>query len=86
MSIEANILDPDQTAPIGAVRSGSTLFVNRSSLYIGAACLADEIAEPRPDMDIKVAAFTVSEQSINSDWKGGHAFCCSSCVNGFACC
>ena len=29
-------------------------------------CLADEIAEPRPDMNIKVAAFTVSEQSINT--------------------
>ena len=26
-------------------------------------CLADEIAEPRPDMNIKVAAFTVSEKS-----------------------
>ena len=27
------------------------------------ACLADEIAEPRPDMNIKVAAFTESEKS-----------------------
>ena len=27
--------------------------------------LADEIAEPRPDMNIKVAAFTVSVKSIN---------------------
>ena len=27
--------------------------------------LADEIAEPRPDMNIKVAAFTVSEKFIN---------------------
>ena len=27
--------------------------------------LADEIAEPRPDVNIKVAAFTVSEKSIN---------------------
>ena len=27
--------------------------------------LADEIAEPRPDMTIKVAAFTVSEKSSN---------------------
>ena len=26
--------------------------------------LADETAEPRPDMNIKVAAFTVSEKSI----------------------
>ena len=29
-------------------------------------CLADKIAEPRPDMNIKVAAFTVSEKSINT--------------------
>ena len=28
--------------------------------------VADEIAEPRPDMNIKVAAFTVSEKSINT--------------------
>ena len=28
-------------------------------------CLADEIAEPRPDINIKVAGFTVSEKSIN---------------------
>ena len=31
----------------------------------GFPSLADEIAEPRPDMKIKVAAFTVSEKSIN---------------------
>ena len=29
-------------------------------------CLADEIAEPRPDINIKVAALTVSEKSINT--------------------
>ena len=29
--------------------------------------LADEIAEPRPDMNIKVAAFTVSEKSSNNN-------------------
>ena len=27
--------------------------------------LTDEIAKPRPDMNIKVAAFTVSEKSSN---------------------
>ena len=27
-------------------------------------CLADEIAEPHPDMNIKVATFTVSKKSI----------------------
>ena len=29
-------------------------------------CLADEIAEPRPGMNTKVTAFTVSEMSINT--------------------
>ena len=29
-------------------------------------CLADEIAEPHPDMNIKVAAFTASKKSINT--------------------
>ena len=33
--------------------------------------LADEIAESRPDMNIKVAAFTVSEKSSNYHWTGG---------------
>ena len=28
-------------------------------------CFADEIAEPRPGMNIKVATFTVSKKSIN---------------------
>ena len=42
-------MDPDQTAPT---------FPDFPSL-------ADEIAEPRPDMNIKVAAFTVSKRSIN---------------------
>ena len=31
MSIEANIVDPDQTAPTGAVWSGSALFVFEAS-------------------------------------------------------
>ena len=31
--------------------------------------LADEIAEPHPDMNIKVAAFTVSEKSSNMRFK-----------------
>ena len=31
LSIEANSVDPDQTAPIGAVCSGSTLFTIEAS-------------------------------------------------------
>ena len=34
-------------------------------------CLADEIALPRPDMNIKVAASTVGEKSINSGIQHG---------------
>ena len=30
------------------------------------SCLADELADQRPDMNIKVTAFTVSEKSIIS--------------------
>ena len=33
-------------------------LINRTCFH----CLADEIAEQRPDMNIKVAAFTVSEK------------------------
>ena len=32
------------------------------------SCLADGLAEPRPDMIIKVTAFTVSEKSSNTQW------------------
>ena len=35
-------------------------IINKPDFY----SLADEIDEPRPDMNIKVAAFTVSEKSI----------------------
>ena len=31
LSIEANSVDPEQTAPIGAVCSGSTLFIMEAS-------------------------------------------------------
>ena len=30
-------------------------------------CLANEIAEPRPDMNIKAAVITVSKKSINTN-------------------
>ena len=36
--------------------------------------LADEIAEPRPDMNIKVATFTVSEKSSNTLFKYMYKF------------
>ena len=55
--------------------------------------LADEIAEPHPDMNIKVAAFTVSEKSSNtmhnkySNFLCFASFCANLCVilNNFNC-
>ena len=46
--------------------------------------LADEIAEPHPDMNIKVAALTVSEKSGNNNLytTGGRIFYNSSHVSG----
>ena len=41
------------------------LFFSKLLIEPDFPCLADEIAEPRPDMNIKEAAFTVSEKSIN---------------------
>ena len=47
-------------------------------------CLADEIAEQRPYMNIKVTAFTVTEKSINN-WSGNSGqkrliFICIQCM------
>ena len=36
--------------------------------------IADEIAEPHPDMNIKVLAFTVSEKPSNSLKKKKHSY------------
>ena len=51
-------------------------FVEVYQLYIKPdfPSLADDLAEPRPDMNIKVAAFTVSEKSINT-----YIYTCSHC-------
>ena len=51
------------------VCAAKTTYLFFTKLYIEPdyPCLADEIAEPRPDMNIKVAAFTVSEKSSNID-------------------
>ena len=42
---------------------------NLSNLEPHFPCLADEIAEPCPDMNINVTAFTVSEKSINAKYE-----------------
>ena len=51
--------------------------------------LADEIAEPRPDMNIEVAAFTVSETSINTPASFNKAMSllldgCANCLCSFS--
>ena len=43
-----------------------SVFYTKLQIKPDSPCLADEIAEPHPDMNIKVAAFTVSEKSINT--------------------
>ena len=42
LSIEANSVDPEQTAPIGAVWSGSTLFAIEASYTFQQTRKADE--------------------------------------------
>ena len=46
-----------------------------NSLEPGFPCLTDEMAEPRSDMNIKVAAFTVSEKNINMSFLSPLLFC-----------
>ena len=41
LSIETNSVDPDQTAPLGAVWSGSTLFVGKVSKIFQQTAKAD---------------------------------------------
>ena len=50
------------------VCAAQTTYLSFTKVYIEPdfPSLADETAEPRPDMNIKVAAFTVSEKSINT--------------------
>ena len=47
------------------------LFFTKLQIEPDFPCLADEIDEPRPYMNIKVAAFTVSEKSINTNKMAG---------------
>ena len=43
LSIEANSVDPEQTAPMGAVCSGSTLFAIEASLTFQQTRKADDL-------------------------------------------
>ena len=46
------------------LRGPSNLLILHLLIEPDFSCLADELAEQRPDMNIKVTAFTVSEKSI----------------------
>ena len=45
--------------------SSNLLVLHQIIIEPDFSCLADRPAEQRPDMNIKVIAFTVSEKSIN---------------------
>ena len=47
--------------------SKSLLTLNQIKIKPDFPSSADEIAEPHPEMNIKVATFTVSEKSSNTD-------------------
>ena len=51
---------------LARLRGPNNLLILHTIIDSDFPCLADEIAEPRPDMNIKVAAFTVSEKSVNT--------------------
>ena len=48
------------------LRGPNNLFIPHQIINRTWFLLSDEIAKTRPDMNIKVAAFTVSEKSINT--------------------
>ena len=50
--------------------SKSLLLITKLEIKPDFPSLADEIAEPHPDMNIKVAAFTVSDKSSNTFQRG----------------
>ena len=56
LSIEANSVDPEQTAPIGTVRSGSTLFVIEASYTFQQTRKTDDFCA--------IGAFRVSTQVL----------------------
>ena len=61
-------LKPSQTEYDSATNPNICQFVSIRGIrdLCGIGVLADEIAEPHQDMNIKVAAFTVSEKSNNN--------------------
>ena len=42
------------------------LFFTKLQIESDFSCLADDIAKTRPDMNIKVATFTISKKTINT--------------------
>ena len=50
----------------GCAAQTTSVFFTKLKIEPDFPCLAGEIVEPRPDMNIKVAAFTVREMSYNT--------------------
>ena len=65
----ANSVDPDQTAPIGAVCSGSTLFASilNSSVMLGLSFAADDFSRQHFQMHFFLGALRFKFAEVNSD-------------------
>ena len=55
-------MDPDQTAPIGAVCSGSTLF---SSIFNSSVMLGNYLQQTTSEVDISDAFFFLALKRVN---------------------
>ena len=68
----ANILDPDQTAPIGAVCSGSMLFASilNSSVMLGIIC-----SRRLQQTTFSDALFFLGAFRVKSYFLGGYVYC-----------
>ena len=71
----ANSMDPDQTAPIGAVCSGSTLFASilYSSVMLGNFFAADDSSRRQFQMHSFLGALRVKSQCKNNTQKSMNA-------------
>ena len=62
----ANSVDPDQTAPIGAVCSGSTLFASvlKFASYIGQLFAADDLSRRHCQMHLFLGALGLMYRNV----------------------
>ena len=64
----ANSVDPDQTAPIGAVCSGSTLFTPIMFSNVRQLFAADDFSRRHFQMHFFLGALRVNPESANHDY------------------